>query len=53
MAGGDLHLLGAIGLAAVVADQAEVVVRAVEVLGLATHHFALRLEAFGQAVQKR
>ncbi|MNV21951.1 hypothetical protein D3C71_1129040 [compost metagenome] len=52
LAGGDLHLLGAIGLAAVVADQAEVVVRPVEVLGLATHHFAAGFEVLGKAVQK-
>ncbi|MNV67552.1 hypothetical protein D3C71_1603560 [compost metagenome] len=52
LARADLHLLGAIGLAAVVADEAEVVVRPVEVLGLAAHHFALGLEVFGQAVQK-
>ena len=52
LARADLHLLGAGGLGAVVADQAEGVVRPVEVFRLAAHHLALGLEHLGQLVQK-
>ncbi|MNS41413.1 hypothetical protein D3C72_737640 [compost metagenome] len=53
LARADLHLLVAGGLRAVVADEAEVVVGPAEVLGLAAHHFALRLQVLGQAEQER
>ena len=49
----DLPVLVAGGLGTVVADQTEVVVRPVEVFGLAAHDFAAGLEVLGEAVQKR
>jgi len=58
-AGADVHLLVALrldaiahGVDAVGADELEAVVRAVEGLGLAAHHFALRLQVLGQAEGK-
>jgi hypothetical protein len=49
----DLHLFGAVRLGTIVAVEAEVVIRPVEGLGLATHHLARRFQVAGQPVEER
>jgi hypothetical protein len=50
LAGADLHRLFAGGHVSRISDKAEVVVRPVEVLGLAAHHLAPGLQVFRQPV---